>query len=209
MELFHSMNLALPVITTQRLTIRLATHYDIPGIVHYYVENQAYLVPFEPARPDYFLTEHFWQGQIDRDLMEFNYKQSLRLFVFKRSASGQEMNPTVIGAINFTQLIEGISYFCYLGYSLAEVEQGNGYMTEALKPTIQYVFDTLKLHRIMANYMPHNRRSGNVLKRLGFVIEGYARDYLLINGKWEDHILTSLINPNWRTVPPAAGSAMG
>lgn len=49
----------------------------------------------------------------------------------------------------------------------------------------------------MANYMPHNRRSGNVLKSLGFNIEGYARDYLYINGYWEDHILTSLTNKNW------------
>jgi len=30
------------------------------------------------------------------------------------------------------------------------------------------------------------------------VVEGYARDYLLINGKWEDHILTSLVNPHWK-----------
>jgi ribosomal-protein-alanine N-acetyltransferase len=38
-------------------------------------------------------------------------------------------------------------------------------------------------------------RSGRLLGRLGFVIEGYARDYLLVNGRWEDHVLTSLINP--------------
>jgi len=61
-----------------------------------------------------------------------------------------------------------------------------------------YVFQDLNFHRVMAHYMPHNQRSGNVLKRLGFVVEGYARDYLLINGKWQDHILTSLINPNWQ-----------
>jgi ribosomal-protein-alanine N-acetyltransferase len=72
-------------------------------------------------------------------------------------------------------------------------------MTEALSIAINYVFEELNLHRIMANYMPHNRRSGNVLKRLGFVVEGYARDYLMINGKWEDHIFTSLINPHWRS----------
>jgi len=194
------MDLDLPVITTQRLTVRMATRDDIPGIVHYYLENQAYLAPFEPVRPEYFLTECFWQDQVDRDVVEFSYKQSLRLFVFKASASEQTVTPLVIGAINFTQLLEGISYSCYLGYSLAEAEQGKGYMTEALKPTIQYVFDKLKLHRIMASYMPHNRRSGNLLKRLNFAIEGYARDYLLINGRWEDHILTSLINPHWQIV---------
>ena len=74
-------------------------------------------------------------------------------------------------------------------------------MAEALAGAIDFAFDSLHLHRIEANYMPHNRRSGNTLRRLGFVVEGYARDYLLINGKWEDHILTSLSNPHWESHP--------
>lgn len=37
---------------------------------------------------------------------------------------------------------------------------------------------------------------------LGFKVEGYAYDYLLINGRWEDHVLTSLTNPAW--TPPDA-----
>ena len=28
-------------------------------------------------------------------------------------------------------------------------------------------------------------------------VEGYARDYILINGRWEDHILTAITNPDW------------
>ena len=47
----------------------------------------------------------------------------------------------------------------------------------------------------MACYMPANQRSGALLERLGFEREGFARAYLMINGRWEDHILTSLINP--------------
>ncbi|MFB0585429.1 hypothetical protein [Aeromonas salmonicida] len=38
-------------------------------------------------------------------------------------------------------------------------------------------------------------RSAALLERLGFEREGYARDYLMINGRWEDHILTALLNP--------------
>lgn len=71
-------------------------------------------------------------------------------------------------------------------------------MTEALELLIPYAFGPLNLHRIMANYMPRNRRSARLLKRLGFRIEGRAPDYLQIAGRWEDHILTSLVNQKWR-----------
>lgn len=47
----------------------------------------------------------------------------------------------------------------------------------------------------MANYVPTNERSGRLLRRLGFTVEGYARDYLFIDGAWRDHVLTSLTNP--------------
>ena len=54
--------------------------------------------------------------------------------------------------------------------------------------------------------VPHTREPrmyGSVserglLRRLGFVVEGYARDYLFLNGQWRDHVMTSLTNPDWR-----------
>jgi ribosomal-protein-alanine N-acetyltransferase len=35
------------------------------------------------------------------------------------------------------------------------------------------------------------------LGRLGFEKEGLARKYLKIDGRWEDHLLTSLINDSY------------
>lgn len=182
-----------PVFITARLIVRLLSQHDVPAVLDYYKENQLFLEPFEPIRPRNFYMKDFWAQQIEKSLIEFGYDRSLRLFLFKRSDPKK-----IIGAANFTQMTQGVSHSCSLGYSLSQEEQGNGYMIEALQPGIQYVFEGLNLHRINANYMPHNRRSASVLKRLGFVIEGYARDYLLINGKWEDHILTSLINSDWK-----------
>ncbi|XGV96733.1 MAG: ribosomal protein S5-alanine N-acetyltransferase [Leptolyngbya sp. BL-A-14] len=181
-----------PQLATQRLIIRLANKRDAHEITRYYRTNRAFLAPFEPTRSNDFFTEEFWRGQVERNLIEFNYNQSLRLFVFE-----QENPSTIVGIVNFTQFFRSPMYGCTLGYSLAESKQGKGYMSEALRRAIQYVFHELNMHRIVANYMPRNQRSGNVLKRLGFVVEGYARDYLLINNKWEDHILTSLLNAAW------------
>ena len=39
--------------------------------------------------------------------------------------------------------------------------------------------------------------SARVLAKCGFRQEGIAEDYLYINGKWERHILNSLISKDW------------
>ncbi len=186
------MSLELPVITTPRLILRLPIHRDAATILNYYLENKEFLTAVEPTRPPLFYTLEFWQEQIEKGLIEYDHDQSFKLGVFTHSHPDR-----LVGKINFTQIQRGASYSCCLGYSLAEQEQGRGYMSEGLTAAIPHVLQNLNLHRITASYMPHNQRSGRLLKAQGFVIEGYARDYLMINGQWEDHILTSRINPNW------------
>jgi ribosomal-protein-alanine N-acetyltransferase len=66
-------------------------------------------------------------------------------------------------------------------------------MFDALQVALIWIFKELKMHRVAAAYIPTNERSGALLRRLGFTVEGYARDYLFINGRWRDHILTSFI----------------
>src|SRR4029077_2246956 len=114
---------------------------------------------------------------------------SSRTFRCARSAP-----ETIVGNLNLTQVQRGFSQSCYLGYNLARDEQGKGYMTEAVTAAVKFAFDTLKLHRVAASYMPSNVRSGAVLERCGFEIEGHAKAYLLINGRWEDHVLTAITN---------------
>lgn len=107
-------------------------------------------------------------------------------------------NNNVLGVISYNNIIQNPFYSCHLGYSLAKEEQGKGIMRRAIKKTNRWLFEHINMHRIMASYMPRNKRSEAVLEALGFVKEGKAKKYLLINGKWEDHILTSLINAKWR-----------
>lgn len=125
---------------------------------------------------------------------------SYRFAISRNDANGARAE--IIGWISFTNIVRGIFQACNLGYKLAEDAQGHGYMTEAGRAGIDFVFGTLRLHRIMANYLPHNDRSSAVLSRLGFEKEGYAKNYLFIDGKWQDHILTSLLNP--QSVVPEA-----
>ncbi len=183
---------SLPRFETERLVVRLAMDEDVPEIVRYFDANREHLRPFEPTRPPAFFTPRFWEAQVKQSVAEYLGDRALRLFLF----AAEPPHP-IVGTANFTLIHRGIAHSCSLGYGLAAEAQGKGVMAEALRPAIDFVFGSLRLHRIQAGYMPHNRRSGRLLRRLDFVVEGYARDYLLIDGRWEDHVLASLTNLEW------------
>jgi ribosomal-protein-alanine N-acetyltransferase len=118
------------------------------------------------------------------------------LFVFRRDAPER-----VIGNIGLSNFVRGVGDYCTLGYSIDGEHEGQGFMSEALQGTIGYAFGALHFHRIEASYLPENDRSGALLRRLGFEVEGYSPEYLRINGAWRDHVRTALINPHWPAGP--------
>lgn len=180
------------MIETSRLTLRLATEDDVQELIRYHAENAAHLAPWSPASTADVLSADYWEDQIALRRAEFDARLGARFFIFPRDGGGR-----VAGNVALTQIARFPQHSCYLGYGLAAWAVGRGFMTEAVRATVAYAWAELGLHRVMANYMPHNLRSAAVLRRCGFVVEGYARDYLLIAGRWEDHLLTAITNPEW------------
>ena len=66
-------------------------------------------------------------------------------------------------------------------------------MTEAINFAVDYAFKELKLHRIEAGVMPHNKGSIKVLEKAGFHKEGIAKENVRINGRWEDHQTLAIV----------------
>jgi ribosomal-protein-alanine N-acetyltransferase len=182
----------LPNMVTERLIVRMANRKDRDSVLEYYSSNRDYLAPYSPVFPSDFFTKQYWDRQIDRNVEEFYGDESVRMFIFEQAAPSR-----AIGNVSLGNIVRNAAQFCYLGYAVAEDKQGNGFATEAVRAVVQYAFTEIKLHRVMANYIPTNEKSGKVLKRAGFVVEGYAHDYLYLNGKWQDHIMTAVVNPNW------------
>ncbi|ELL7084635.1 ribosomal protein S5-alanine N-acetyltransferase [Vibrio fluvialis] len=178
--------------TDGEIILRTAEFDDAARISNYFTVNRDYLKPWEPKREEAFFSELGWQQRLIK-LSEL-HKMSLGFYLLIIDADSDEM----LGTISFSNISRFPFYACNVGYSLAEQAQGKQIMTRALKMACDYMFNEQNLHRVMASYMPHNKRSEAVLQRLGFVLEGQAKDYLLIDGQWQDHNLTSLVNPNWK-----------
>jgi ribosomal-protein-alanine N-acetyltransferase len=71
-------------------------------------------------------------------------------------------------------------------------------MTDALKLMLRHAFGKLKLHRLEANIQPGNAASIALVRRAGFVREGFSRKYLKIGGKWRDHERWAIIAEDWQ-----------
>lgn len=168
---------------------------DVPAILQFFTENRAFFKPTDPPRPEAFYTTGYWMKRVRSIATDYVQDKGCNFFLFEKAG-----NTEVVGYINLSNFVRGAFQACYLGYGLAEKHQGKGLMSEGLRAAIEHAWKTLRLHRIMANYLPHNERSAGVLKGLGFVVEGYAKDYLYINGRWQDHVLTALTNDRWE--PP-------
>jgi len=176
-------------IETKRLILRLLDPEEANIMVSYLLENREHLRKWEPTRSEKYFNADYWRQELQNRENAFYIGEAANLVIFPKEAR----KSLILGVCNFTNVMYGAFRACHLGYSIHKDYEGKGIMFEALSAATDFVSSVFNLHRIIANYMPRNERSGLLLKRLGFTVEGFARDYLEINGKWEDHILTSKI----------------
>lgn len=141
-------------LTTDRLVVRLAHERDAWRLAEYYSENREFLKPWEPVRDASHCYPSGWQARLS--VINDMHKQGSAYYFLLLDPNENE----VYGVANFSNVLRGSFHACYLGYSLGQKWQGQGLMYEALQPAIRYMQRQQHMHRIMANYMPHNQRSG-------------------------------------------------
>jgi ribosomal-protein-alanine N-acetyltransferase len=172
------------VLTTPRLRLRPAVISDFAAWKEIREKNRAYLQPFEPAWPEAVLEESFFRRRVERLTADFEHDRTYAFLIFCDS--------NLIGGININNVTRAAAQFASLGYWLDEASQGQGYMTEAAQAVCGFAFSRLRLMRLNAATLPHNRKSRMMLERVGFREEGYAPEYLQIDGRWQDHVLYGL-----------------
>ncbi len=102
------------------------------------------------------------------------------------------VNEEFAGLIGFND-IDWANKKTELGYWLAEKMQGKGIITLCAQKLIRYAFQKLKLNRIQIKVAVGNEKSAAIPKRLGFYFEGIERNGELIENKFHDLEIYSLI----------------
>lgn len=160
--------------------------------------NRLHLKPYEPTWGEQALSESFYSSRLNKQKNDWLADQSYAFLIF----TGEGRN--IIGGVNINHVARGAAQQGTLGYWLDKSHEGQGYMTESLVQIINFARDGLRLHRLHAATLPFNHRSRELLERLGFDEEGYARSYVQIDGKWADHVLYGYV----LTDPPRLATKM-
>ena len=121
--------------------------------------------------------------------------------IFEKSGNAE----TLVGGLTVSNIRRRAAQYANLGYWMGEEFAGRGLMSEAVGALLPFYFDTLGLHRLHAAFLPHNMASRRVLEKNGFKEEGYAENYLQIDGKWADHVLFALTRERWDARDKPAG----
>jgi ribosomal-protein-alanine N-acetyltransferase len=178
------------MLEANNLYIRPLTVDDLDQLFSYWLENREYLEPFQPLLPESFYTKEEQLASIKMEMYNWDNDRSYSFGIFDK-------HHQLIGKSSLTHIVRAAWQNCVLGYSIAEKMQGKGYMTEAVRLTTQFAFETAKLHRVQAGVMPRNKGSIRVLEKNGFLYEGLSKYHVKINGTWEDHKMFSITKETW------------
>jgi [ribosomal protein S5]-alanine N-acetyltransferase len=177
-----------PVLLGPRVTLRAARAADYEEWADLRRRSRDFLKPFEPRWSESDLSRRVFLSRLKRAREEAHQGTDYSFLVYLR----QPEREVLVGGITLSNIRRRAAQYVTLGYWMGQDFVGQGLMTEAVGAVIPFAFDTLGLHRIHAAFLPTNAASRRVLEKNGFREEGYAENYLQIDGKWCDHVLFGL-----------------
>jgi ribosomal-protein-alanine N-acetyltransferase len=183
---------SLAGIRGDKVLLRAPTIADYPQWLAIRSESRRFLAPWEPIWPADELSRLGFRRRIKRYQREIREGTGYPFFVFSADEA------VLLGGLTLSHIQRGVTQSASIGYWMGERHARRGYMTDAVRTTIAFAFDTLRLHRLEAACLPHNAASIRLLEKTGFTREGYARSYLCIDGRWQDHLLFGIVNGDLR-----------
>jgi [ribosomal protein S5]-alanine N-acetyltransferase len=185
-------NEEMPTVRGDGLLLRAPRAEDFEAWADLRERSREFLRPWEPIWPIDDLTRAAFRRRIRRYQREIQEDTAYPFFVFR------EADSTLVGGLTLGMVRRGVSQAATLGYWMGAPHAGRGMMTSAVRLATNHAFENLRLRRIEAACVPGNTPSRRLLERVGFLREGYAREYLCINGTWQDHLLYALLRMDVR-----------
>jgi [ribosomal protein S5]-alanine N-acetyltransferase len=181
-----------------RVSLRFPAMHDYAAWAELRALSRQHLTPWEPQWARDELTRSAFRRRLRHAQREARDDLGYAYLIFAETPA------TLVGGLNVSNVRRGIAQAASLGYWIGAPYAGRGLMTDAVCAIVQYAFATLRLNRLEAACLPGNVASSRVLTKAGFRLEGRARQFLKIDGRWQDHDLYGLLHDDPRPAPAEA-----
>lgn len=172
--------------TGARVILRRYREADAPALFDAVMESQAHIRQWLPWADTYQSIDDAVEW-VRRQTGHWALSGHVGMAIFSR-ADGM-----YLGATGFTARNLAVPSF-EIGYWLRESAEGHGYISEAVRIVVAFLFDSLAARRVFIRCDARNMRSKAVAERLGFVFEGCTRhDEIGADGVLRDTLTYALI----------------
>jgi ribosomal-protein-alanine N-acetyltransferase len=182
----------LPIVEGEGVYLRAPQTADFTEWAELREASRAFLTPWEPTWLHDDLTRAAFRRRLKRYAEDLRTDQAYPFFLFAKADNA------LLGGLTLANVRRGVAQAGSLGYWMGEPYARRGFMTAAVNALIPFAFGALRLHRLEAAGIPSNVASVRLLEKTGFTREGFAREYLCINGAWQDHLLYALLKNDVR-----------
>jgi [ribosomal protein S5]-alanine N-acetyltransferase len=176
-------------VEAEHVRLRQPRMTDFPAWSTLRQGSQSFLQPWEPTWPSDDLTRPAFRRRLALYQRDQELGHGYAFFIFRRS------DTALVGGVTLRNVLRGVAQTGTLGYWIGEPFARRGYTFEAVNAVAGFAFERLHLHRLEAACCPDNNASRRLLIKAGFELEGRARGYLKIDGRWRDHLLFGRIRP--------------
>jgi len=181
------------LLENDELLLRSLQKKDYLQWEHVRSNSKDFLTPFEPRWGEKSLSKQNFLRRIRYFNRQAALGQGFSFSIWKKTNAAQ----VLVGGLSLTN-IRHLSGHVNLGYWVGESDKNKGIMSLAVALTLPFIFNSLGLCRIHAACLPSNIASRKVLEKNGFCEEGFAKNYLQIDGVWQDHVLYALTLEEYR-----------
>lgn len=173
-----------PMITTERLVLRELLASDAAAVL--------------AMRSDPEVMRH-----VNRPLAQsLDDASAVIELINTRGAAGESVqwamtlrdNDRFVGIIGYWRFAKE-NHAAELGYMLGRDLWGAGYASEAIAAVLDFGFQVLGLHKVLAITRPENVASICALKKNGFFQEGHLKDDIFWNGSFLDSVYFGRLAP--------------
>lgn len=174
---------------TQRLLLRNFTASDLEAFLAYrndpeVAKYQSWSLPYTREKGEDFIREM-------QDMHAPKQGDWLQLALELKETGA------LIGDVVFGVKQEDIRQ-CSVGFTIASAHWKRGYATEAMTALLDYLFEDVDMHRLVADCDTENTGSWKTLEKLGFHREAHFVESFLQAGQYRSEYFYGLLQREWR-----------